>query len=367
MTTMILSIAIFIITLLVLVLIHEFGHFIMAKRFGIKVEEFGFGIPPRLWGKKIGETIYSINWLPFGGFVRLLGEDEDTALSSKTAAKSRDFRAKPVGQRITVVVAGVVMNLFLAWMIFYTVIISQNFKIIYPTLEPAVFIFKVEDGFPAKQAGIREGEKLVEIDGRAVFAIDQAKQLIQAKGESALTLTLADSEGRNLRKITLTPKKADQDILIGVVFSPIPFKTYMTPLEKAFSGVSYSWDLTRLTFSGLGTMIRDLVGGDFSQASRSVAGPVGLAVLTSDILSAGWEAILPYLYFVGLISLTLAIFNVLPIPALDGGRLLFLVIEAVSRKKVKEEIERKVHQIGFIILITLALLITFSDIRKLLP
>ena len=110
-----------------------------------------------------------------------------------------------------------------------------------------------------------------------------------------------------------------------------------------------------------------LITGDFGQASRSVAGPVGLAVVTNDILSAGWAAILPYLWFVGLISLTLAIFNVLPIPALDGGRLLFLVIEAVSKRPVKEEIERKVHQIGLIILIALTLLITFSDIRKLLP
>src|SRR3972149_9008234 len=110
---MFLSIIIFIITLLVLVVIHEFGHFIMAKRFGIKVEEFGFGIPPRAWGKKIGETIYSINWLPFGGFVRLLGEDEENMLVTNEKGQpqnERDFRAKPVGQRIVVGIAGVVMN-----------------------------------------------------------------------------------------------------------------------------------------------------------------------------------------------------------------------------------------------------------------
>lgn len=362
---MFVSIIIFIFTLLILVLIHEFGHFLMAKRFGIKVEEFGFGIPPRAWGKKIGETIYSINWLPFGGFVKLMGEDE--VASKSKGLNSRDFRAKPVDQRIIVVVAGVIMNLILAWILFYTVIISQNFKIIYPTMEPAVYIFRVEEGFPAKEAGIKEGEKLVEIDGQAVFEIDQAKKLIQLKREEPLTLTLADSDGRKKRKVSLTPKKVAEDTLIGVIFSPIPFKTYTTPIQKAFSGISYSWDLTRLTFAGLGSIIRDLASGNFGQASKSVAGPVGLAVLTNDILSVGWQAILPYLWFVGIISLTLSIFNVLPIPALDGGRLLFLVIEAVSRRKIKEDIERQVHQIGFIILIALALLISFSDIRKLLP
>lgn len=364
MTTMIISIIIFIITLLVLVVIHEFGHFIMAKRFGIKVEEFGFGIPPRAWGKKIGETIYSINWLPLGGFVRLLGEDEVT----KKGINSRDFRAKPVIQRIVVVVAGVMMNLFLAWILFYTVIISQNFKIIYPTLEPAVYIFEVENDFPAKSAGIKEGEKLVAVGDQTVLDIDQAKRLIKAGDEKPLTLTLADTEGKNPRKVIVTPKKvAEGGVLIGVVFSPIPFREYKTPVEKIFSGVTYSWDLTKLTFVGMGGLFRDLFTGNLSQASKQVSGPVGLAVVTNDILSAGWQAVLPYLWFVGVISLTLSIFNVLPIPALDGGRLLFLVIEAVSRKKVKEEMERQVHQIGFIILIGLALLITFSDIRKLLP
>ena len=118
---MIFPIIIFILTLLVLVIIHEFGHFIMAKKFGIKVEEFGFGIPPKLWGKKIGETLYSLNLIPFGGFVKLLGEDEN----DKKVINKRDFRAKTVTQRIIVVVAGVTMNLILAWILFYTVLIYE--------------------------------------------------------------------------------------------------------------------------------------------------------------------------------------------------------------------------------------------------
>ncbi|MCR4305837.1 MAG: site-2 protease family protein [Candidatus Daviesbacteria bacterium] len=369
---MLISIVIFIVTLLVLVLIHEFGHFIMAKRFGIKVEEFGFGIPPRLWGKKIGETIYSLNWLPFGGFVRLLGEDEESSSKggkSKVPVKgSRDFRAKPVGQRIIVVVAGVTMNLVLAWILFYTVIISQNFKIIYPTLEPAVYIAKLEQNFPAQKAGLKVGERLISIDDKEVKDIEEARKLIRAKGEQPLSLKLSDSDGNNLRTLEVTPKKSPKgDALIGVVFSPIPFREYSTPAEKIFSGITYSWDLTKLTFVGLGSVFKELFSGNFGQVSKSIAGPVGLAVVTNEILSSGWAAVLPFLWFIGVISLTLAIFNVLPIPALDGGRLLFLVVEAVIGKRVRGDIERVVHQVGFIILLALALLITFSDIRKLLP
>lgn len=365
---MLFSIIIFIITLLVLVLIHEFGHFLMAKKFGIKVEEFGFGIPPRLWGKKIGETIYSINWLPFGGFVKLLGEDEVDMVTVDKKGVSRDFRAKSVGQRIAVVIAGVTMNLILAWILFYTVIIAQNFKIIYPTIDQAIYILRVEKDFPAQKAGIKEGEKLVAINNQKLSDIDTARSLIKVSGETALTLTLSDVDGKSIREVKVTPtKEQDKDPLIGVVFSTIPFRYYETFTQKLFSGISYSYDLTKLTFVGLGGLLRDLLFGNFGQASKSVSGPVGLAVVTNDILSSGWAALLPYIWFVGVISLTLSIFNVLPIPALDGGRLLFLVIEAISKKRVKEDIERVVHQVGFILLIALAVLITYSDIRKLLP
>lgn len=350
-----------------MVLIHEFGHFLMAKRFGIKVEEFGFGIPPRAWGKKIGETLYSINWLPFGGFVKLLGEDEVDMLTV-SKEKGRDFRTKPVSQRIIVVITGVVMNLLLAWVLFYIVIASQNFKIIYPVIESAVYIAEVEKDFPAQKAGIKAGEKLLSVDSQRVSDIEQARKLIKSKNGMSVTLTLADSDGNNLRKVSVTPKKVEKgDVLIGVIFSPIPFREYRTISQKLFSGITYSWDLTRLTFAGFGKLFQDLFYGNFGQASKSVTGPVGMATITNDILSSGGAVLLPYLWFVGIISLTLSIFNVLPIPALDGGRLLFLVIEAVTKKKVKEDVEKMVHQIGFIILIALALLITFSDIRKLLP
>ncbi len=361
---MFLSIIVFIFTLLTLVVIHELGHFLMAKKFGIKVEEFGFGIPPRIWGKKIGETLYSINWLPFGGFVKLLGEDE----IDRTALKNpHSFASQDVWKRILVVVAGVSMNLILAWIIFYTVIIYQNFRIIYPTVEPAAFVSFLQKDFPAERAGVKVGDKVLKVDGKEVKSFEDPRNFIKEKKGETVTLTLADIDGNNQKVLSVTPKKIEGgDFLIGVGFSPLAIKQYSTPQEKLFSGITYSWDLTKVTFAGFGKLGHDLISGNFQTASKSVSGPVGLANMSNDILSGGREALPFYLWFVGVISLTLCIFNVLPIPALDGGRLLFLIIEAVSRKKVREDIERLVHQIGFMALLTLAVLITYSDIRKLL-
>ena len=358
---MVISVIIFILTLLILVVIHELGHFLMAKKFGIKVEEFGFGIPPRIFGKKIGETLYSLNALPFGGFVRLLGEDEVSR-----PINGRDFRAKSVGQRIIVVVAGITMNLILAWILFYTVLIFQNFRIIYPALEPAAFVARVEENFPAQKMGIQVGDRVLAVEGTKVSSFDEVKKLIQDKNGAEVALKVANIDGADQKIIKITPKKTEQGYLIGVVFTPIPFKQFKTPAEKIFSGITYSFDLTRATFLGLGKTIHDVLSGNFKAASQSVAGPVGMASISNNILSAGRQASLTYLWFMGVISLTLTIFNVLPIPALDGGRLLFLVIEAITRKKVREDIERKVHQIGFAILLTLALLVTYSDIIKII-
>lgn len=361
---MVISIIIFILTLLVLVIIHELGHYLVAKRFGIKVEEFGFGIPPKLWGKKIGETTYSLNALPLGGFVRLLGEDET---DKKVLDNQRSFASQKIWKRILVVIAGVSMNLLLAWIIFYTVLFSQNFKIIYPTAEPGAFVAKVESGFPAYGAGIKTGEKILSVNGEKVSGFDEVKKLIQKKMGGEVELLVSDIDGRNRRNVKVTPKKTDEGFLIGIMFTPIPVKEYRTYDEKLFSGVTYSYDLTKLTFVGLANTISDLSAGNFDKASKSVSGPVGIAAVTNGILSEGWRAVLPYLWFVGVISLTLSIFNVLPIPALDGGRLFFLIMEAVSGRKVKAEVERIIHSVGFAILLTLAVLVTYSDIRKMLP
>lgn len=355
-------IVIFIATLLILVVSHEFGHFLAAKKFGVKVLEFGFGLPPRIWGKQIGETMVSLNFLPIGGFVKLLGEDET---KKDILNNPRSFAAQKVEKRMAIVVAGVLMNLLLAQVLFYIILIAQNFRIIYPTLEPVAVVTEVEPGFPAAGAGIKPGERIVEIDGKPVKSADEAVTLIRSKPELKIKLTVADINGQNRRVVEVIPKAVSPgEGRIGVAFSPIPLKQYNTPLEKIFSAPTYSWDLTKLTFTGLGMLLQDMTHKNFDKASKSVAGPVGLAAVTKDITGLGKDAVLPYIWFMGIISLSLAIFNLLPIPALDGGRLFFLGLEFVTRRRVNPEFERWVHTVGMAVLIGLIVLITYSDIKK---
>lgn len=361
---MIVSILVFIITLLVLVVSHELGHFLMAKKFGVKVLEFGFGVPPKIWSKMWGETKISINLLPIGGFVRLLGEDEG---DKNVRDNPRSFASKPVGQRILMVGAGVVVNLILSWALFYIVLANQEWRIIYPTLEPAVVVADLQDNFPAKEVGIKVGERIVKIDNLGIRNIDEAVRAIKSKPSQKLNLTLSDIDGKTSRVVEVTPELAENgEGRIGVAFSPVPFKIYLSPTERVFSGITYSWDLTRLTFQGLGRLISDIGQGNYQRASESVAGPIQIGVVAHSFVSSGWEATLPYLWFVGVISLTLTIFNSLPFPALDGGRVLFMLVELITRKKVNPDFERWVHTIGMAILLTLMVLVALSDIRKFL-
>lgn len=360
---MVLTIIVFAITLLILVISHELGHFLVAKKFGVKVLEFGFGLPPKLFSKRYGETKYSINALPIGGFVQLLGEDE----TDKELLKNpRSFSSKPTWQRILIVGAGVFINLIFAWILFYIVLFNQNWRIIYPTLEPTVVVADVQDNFPAKAAGIQVGERILKIDGTPFTELEDTIRYIRARANQPIKLTLGDIDGNNPRELELTPKEVNPgDGRIGVAFSPIPFKQYKTTTERIFSAPSYSWDLTKLTFQGFGKLFFDLGKGNYKSASQSVSGPVGLVQATNGFVSSGWQATLPYLWFVGVISLTLSIFNSLPFPALDGGRIFFMLIELVTGKRVNQNFERIVHSVGMIILLTLMVLITISDISKL--
>src|SRR5258708_1755084 len=155
------------------------------------------------------------------------------------------------------------MNLILAWVIFYSVIYYQNFRIIYPSLEPAVYIGFLEKGFPAEQAGIKVGDKILKVDGKDIKEFDMARNFIKEKKEKSVTITLSDLNGKDIRQITVTPRKVEkEDYLIGVGFSPIGIKEYKTLPEKIFSGISYSFDLTKLTFIGLGQTLRNLAFGN---------------------------------------------------------------------------------------------------------
>lgn len=380
---MIFSIFVFIITLLILILIHELGHFLMAKKFGIKVLEFGFGIPPRAWGKKIGETLVSINWLPFGGFVRLLGEDLPAGRQVKYILNNpRSFAAKPVTQRFLVVLAGVVMNLFLAWIIFYITLSINGFKVQFPLLlehqflgatqqnETSVFISGVSNDSPAQKAGLKSGLQIVGVNSQQVLNGQQLIKTINDLAGEEISLTLKDQKG-NLDTLKIIPRKnppVGQGAL-GVELSGMTVANLeYQGVAKILAGPIHSWNIVAYSGKIIGVLVeQSLHTKSLGPVSQTVSGPVGVSGIVNDILTTAKNPLLSYLDFMAILSLNLAVFNVLPIPALDGGRIFFLLIEGLLRRKVRAEIEHWVHTVGMVLLLTLMLLVTLSDIKKFLP
>ncbi len=374
-------IVVFIITILILVLIHEWGHYIAAKRSGIKVLEFGFGIPPRAWGKKIGGTIWSINWLPFGGFVKLLGEDE---VDADKLNDKHSFARAPILKRIMIVVAGVVMNLLLAWGLYYVVLGANDFKS-QPILQLAnhqfagaeqinekmVFIGQVASDSPALTAGIKSNERVLSVNNQPIESTDQLSSLIKQNAGKKTTMQVSDIQKVDVRTVEVTPRENPPQGQgpLGVSLGEVNFVTlsYETPIQKIFAGPIHSWNVLSYSFKTMGQLISvAFQQGDIAPVSENVAGPVGITNLVKQILDIK-NPLLPYLDFMAALSLNLAIVNILPFPGLDGGRFSFLLFEAITRKKPNATFEKYYHGVGLVLLLGLIFAITISDIRKLLP
>lgn len=374
-------IVVFIVTILILVLIHEWGHYFAAKKSGVKVLEFGFGLPPRAWGKKIGETIWSINWLPFGGFVKLLGEDETEA---EKLNDKRSFAKAPITRRILIVVAGVLMNLILAWGLYYVVLGSQGFKS-QPILllgdhtfvgaeavqDRMVLIGQVATDSPAATAGIKGNDRVIAVNNEPIDSADELSGLIKQNAGKKVSMTVSDLQKTETRTLEVTPREnpPQGEGPLGVSLGQVEFVTleYRTPLQKIFAGPIHSWNL--ITYSGkvLGQTISvAFQQKDLSPVSQNVAGPVGITSLVKQILDTN-NALINYLDFMAALSLNLAIVNILPFPGLDGGRFSFLLFEAITRRKPNATFEKYYHGIGLALLLALIIAITISDIRKLLP
>lgn len=375
---MLFTIVVFILTLLVLVVSHELGHFLVAKKFGVKVLEFGFGLPPKIFKKTIGDTPVSLNWLPIGGFVRLLGEDEteDKVLKDKAS-----FSVKPVYQRIGIVVAGVVMNLVLAVVLFSVVLFAQGFKERIPLLIPFEFIGatqtnevvilvgKVAPSSPAEKAGMKAGDQITLFNGAQLKDSQELIDLTKANLDQQVTLNIL-SQGEEMKTVELVPRSnpPEGEGALGIELGTITIANlyYQTFPQKLVSGVSHSYNLASYSLVILGNLISaSFEAKNLEPVSHSLAGPVGITNIADTILKTN-SPLLPYLSFVAILSLNLAIINILPFPALDGGRLVFLLIEGVFRKKVRAEVEKWIHTIGMAFLIALIVLVTFSDIRKIL-
>lgn len=353
----------FILVLSVLVLIHELGHFLVAKKLGIKVEEFGFGFPPRLFGIKRGETLYSINLLPVGGFVKLFGEDSAGGGSVKQTKREKDlskqqlkraFYARPIWQRFAVVVAGVVMNFLLAVILISYLFAVQGVAI--PSKN--IHVTEVLKNTPASAAGLQVGDVITQINGNKVATTDTFIKEIKADKGKAILLGI-ERNGKNFT-VSVTPRTVSPEGQgpIGVGISNITvtkYPWYKAPFYGTLEAFKFSW----MIVSGLGSMVVNLVF--HGTKPEGVAGPVGVAQLTGQAVSYGLNATL---WFTALLSINLAVLNVLPIPALDGGRLFFIIIEAVTRKKVNPKYESYSHAVGLAVLLGLMILITVFDIVR---
>lgn len=381
---MLLNIVIFILILAFLVLIHEFGHFFAAKKSGVLVEEFGFGFPPRVWGKKIGETIYSINLLPIGGFVKVYGEmyhEEDTAGLNKRAFVSQHPLKKTI-----ILLAGIFMNTMLAVAIYYILLAGAGFRSEpLPLLHDYTFRFgtqvdhvvvgRVVPDSPAAEAGITTGDLVeqVTVTGETPSNITSAQSmiaLISKAGEKKVMIRLQNISDGTEKEVTITPYY-DEELkrpLIGVGLTNAAVIEYTKPSEKLFSGFLHSYNIVAYSIDTM----KLFVGASYQQKSiepvaETVAGPVGIFGLVQEILeSSGKKVFTNLAQLIALLSLSLALINVLPFPALDGGRMIFVLYEWIARKRPNAMVEQYVNMAGFVILILFAILVSINDVSKLL-
>jgi regulator of sigma E protease len=356
------SIIIFIIILSILILVHELGHFVVARRAGVWVEEFGIGIPPRVWGKKIGETIYSVNLLPFGGFVRMHGEmTEDGVTKPKRAFINISKKKKTV-----IISAGVIMNFILAIIAFAIVYSFQGI----PNLAEAgeVTILGISPDSPASEIGLKVDDVVKKVDGKEIMTSDEFIGAVGSRESRSVNLQVLRGDEEELINYELTPRveyPKDQGP-IGVVISSSDVVYEFPPIYKrVIFGVYYGFrDAIFMGWAIVGGLFMILKNLIFrGEVPQDLAGPVGIYAITREAAKFGPLAIINFL---GVFSVNLAILNILPFPALDGGRLLFIFIEKLIGRKVLPKLEAAVHMTGMAILILLLILITIRDVQRLI-
>ncbi len=365
------TIVVFLLIISVLVTVHELGHFIAAKRAGIGVEEFGLGLPPRLWGKQIGETIYSINWLPFGGFVKLIGEDSTDERSNLP----NSFYVKSLNWRLVVVAAGVLMNFLLGVGLFYLVLGLSGFKAELPLLvdqrfrwvnqTEQVVIVGVEKGSPAEQGGLKVGDVVLAVNGQIIDGIEKLQTVTAENAGRSVTLEVRESGSEAIRSLQTTLReKTESRTPLGVILGRIAVLNYQTLPQRILAGFSHSVNIIEYSIKFFGRLIGvALEKGTLSPLAESVAGPVGIAAATGEVVGLG---VVATLHFMALLSLNLAVLNVLPIPPFDGGKLFFLLMEGVLRRRIYPQVEKFVNYIGFFLIIILIALVTYNDILRLI-
>ena len=364
------SIIIFIVILLVLVLVHEFGHFFAAKRFGIRVDEFGFGFPPKLFSFKKGETEYSFNLLPIGGFVKIFGENPDEENTIGPEA-SRSFVNKPKYQQAIVLFAGVFANFLLAWLLFSVGFMSGlptsvgNEPKGYSATDVHLVLVSVLANSPAEISGLRSGDKIISIQsGNDIVPEinpDTLKSFIISHPDKEINFGYLRGKDTtiNIAQVIPVKKTPTENPSVGIAMDEIG--TVKLPVFQAlWEGLVLDWSVTKGTVIGLYKLIVEGIEGKGSFAS--ITGPVGMVGIVGSAYQFGFVYLLS---FAALISVNLAIINLIPFPALDGGRLLFLLIEKIKGSRINPKFANAANTIGFAVLIILMFFVTYHDVIKL--
>jgi regulator of sigma E protease len=350
-----LTILLFIVVLAFLVLAHELGHFVAARLFDIEVDEFGIGFPPRAFGMKKGKTIYSLNWIPLGGFVKIKGEDDPSNTGPGT------FANKSAYIRAIVIVAGVFMNLVVSSALF-----AAGFMVGVPQAldglpedarvrDQRVQVMEVLPGSPAEKAGVMAGDILVSIDGKPFLKIDDIQAYVNgAKGP--IDVDLKRGTATLTEHLTPAPDPTSGKKLMGVALVESAIVSF-----SWYSSIGHGITATGFYVKEIFLSFADLIKGLFVGQKPGVefTGPVGIVVLTGQAARLGF---LYLLQFAALLSVNLAVINILPIPALDGGRLLFIILEKFRGHAIRPSLEAGIHRIAFFLLLGLVLLITVHDI-----
>ena len=327
----------------ILVTVHEFGHFITAKLTGMKVEEFSIGFGPTIYQQQEGETLYSLRMLPLGGYNKIAGMDPDDPEDPE-----RGFNSKPVSSRMLVILAGSLMNILLPVLIFFGLFLAFGMDV--PENKPV--LGQIIEGYPAEQSGLKEGDRILSINGKPVHEWLDIRKNIADSGMQPIPFEIQ----RDTEKLTITvtpgvnPETGKP--FIGVVSSLKNVR--LTPVQAVVASVSATKNIIKNMYASLYHMVTGKTKAEFS-------GPVGVAKMAGEVAHKGFDRLMQ---FTAMLSLNLAIINLLPLPALDGGHFLILLIEAVTGHKLGKTAMQNIQKVGVAMILALTIFATFKDLTR---
>ncbi len=353
------SVISFLIVLGLLIFVHEFGHFIWAKFFRVKVLKFSLGFGPKLFGRQFGETEYLISAFPLGGYVKMLGEQNGEEVSAED--KEHSFADKPVWQRFIIVAGGPIFNLLFAVLLFFMIFSIAGL----PTGVDNTFIGAVVADSPAEEIGLQAGDEILSINGTTTIKWLDVADLISASNGEAVELEIARQE--EILPFTVQPKitpghnifgeETEERYMIGISRSEEVTYEKVSLWKAVTAGFAQTWTFIYLTIMGIIKMIQAVI------PASELGGPILIAQLAGQQMEAGW---INLVYFMGLISVNLGILNLLPIPILDGGHLMFFTYEALRRRPMSQKAMEICQQIGLVLLVSLMVFVFYNDIARIL-